>query len=142
MLGRLRQRRRARRLAALTLDAARARASRGAALLDDRDPGWATRVDPGSLHLSDGSACVLGQLWGEYRHGLGRARVLDFSSAPSRFVSPVDLGFQAVGDLGDAAEALDYTYLTRAWRDEVAERRAVGEAPNAAPSRNAAPGVR
>ncbi|WP_095511485.1 hypothetical protein [Rubrivirga marina] len=142
MLGRLRQRRRARRLAALTLDAARARAARGAALLDDRDPGWADRVDPGSLHLSDGEACVLGQLWGEYRQGLGRARVLDFSSAPGRFVSPVDLGFQAVGDLGDAAEALDYTFLTRAWRDEVTARRALGEAPNASPARNAAPGVR
>ena len=142
MLGRFRQRRHARRLAALTLDAARARASRGALLLDDRDPGWAERVDPGSLHLSDGSACVLGQLWGEYRQGLGRARVLDFSSAPSRFVSPVDLGFQAVGDLGDAAEALDYTYLTRAWRDEVAGRRASGEPQSTPPARSADLGVR
>ena len=142
MIGRLRQRRRARRLAALTLDAARARAARGAALLDDRDPGWAERVDPGALHLSDGEACVLGQLWGEYRHGLGRARVLDFSSAPGRFVSPVDLGFQAVGDLGDAAEALDYTFLTRAWRDEVAHRQPEAGPPNSAPARDAAPGVR
>ena len=142
MLGRLRQRRRARRLAALTLDAARARAARGAALLDDRDAGWADRVDPGTLHLSDGSACVLGQLWGEYRHGLGRARVLDFSSAPGRFVSPVDLGFQAVGDLGDAAEALDYTLLTRAWRAEVDRRRSVGNVPNLAPVWNAAPDAR
>ncbi|WP_420454258.1 hypothetical protein [Rubrivirga sp.] len=142
MLRRLRLRRRARRLAALTPDAARSRAARGADLLDDRDPGWAARVDPGTLSLADGQACVLGQLWGDYRHGLGRARVIDLSSAPTRFVSPVDLGFQAVGDLGDAAEALDYALLTRAWRDEVERRRPVGDAPILASPRNAAPPLR
>ena len=55
----LRQRRHARRFAALTYDAALARASRGASLLDDRDPGWAHRVDSAALHLSDGAACVM-----------------------------------------------------------------------------------
>ncbi len=141
MLRRLRLRRHARRLAALTPDVARARAARGADLLDDRDPGWAARVDPDTLRLGDGAACVLGQLWGEYRRGLGRARVLDLSSAPSRFVSPVDLGFQAVGDLGEAAEDLDYALLTRAWRAEVVRRR-VGETPVLLASRNAAPRLR
>ena len=119
------RRRSERRRAALTLDAARARAARGAALLDDRDPGWADRVDLGTLRLSDGTACVLRQLSGGSRRGL-RARVLDLSSAPSRFVSPIDLGFQAVGDLGEAAEDLDYALLTRAWRDEVVARRGGG----------------
>lgn len=136
MLRRFRLRRRARRLEALTLEAARARAARGAAVLDDRDPGWAARVDPGRLALADGSACVLGQLSGEYRRGL-RARVFDLSSAPSRFVSPVDLGFQAVGDLGDAAEGLDYALLTRAWREIVEARRPIGDGPSRAPRRNA-----
>ena len=141
LFDRLRARRRARRIAAVTLDAARARAARGAEILDDRDPGWADRIDPGSLALGDGAACVLGQLWGEYRRGLGRARVLDLSSAPTRFVSPVDLGFQAVGDLGDAAEDLDYALLTRAWRDEVARRAGVGERPTVPETRNAASGA-
>ena len=136
-LTRLRARRHLRRLARLTPEAARARAARGAELLDDRDAGWAERVDVGTLALADGGACVLGQLWGEYRRGLGRARVLDLSSAPTRFVSPVDLGFQAAGDLGRAAEDLDYALLTRAWRDEVAARRAVGAPPTPAPRRNA-----
>jgi hypothetical protein len=137
LLRRLAARRRARRIAAVTLDAARARAARGAALLDDADPGWAARVDPGALHLGDGQACVLGQLHGDYRRGLGRARVIDPSSAPGRFVSPVDLGFQAVGDLGEATEDLDYAHLTRAWRDEVTHRRGVRAAPSDAPGRNA-----
>ena len=113
---RLADRRHARRLAAITYDAACARAGRGAAFLDAADPGWAARVDPGRLELADGEACVLGQLHGGYRLGLGRARVLDLSSAPLASASPVDLGFQAVGDLGDAAEDLDYAFLTRAWR--------------------------
>ena len=141
MLDRFRRRRRARRLAALTLDAARARAARGAAVLDDRDNGWADRIDGASLALSDGAACVLGQLHGEYRRGLGRARILDLSSAPTRFVSPVDLGFQAVSDLGDAAQDLDYALLTRAWREEV-QHRTVGQTPAGRPVRNEVRGVR
>ena len=119
----LRHRRLDRRRAALTYPAARRRAAAGARLLDDQDPGWAARVDPGRLELADGQACVLGQLWGEYRRGLGRGRVLDLSSAPTRFVSPVDLGFQATPGLGEAAEALDYAHLTRAWRALVRSRR-------------------
>lgn len=122
LLGRLAARRDARLRAALTLDAARARAAHGAALLDALDPAWAARVDPHRLELSDGAACVLGQLHGDYRLGLGRARVLDLSSAPMASLSPVDLGFQAIGDLGDAAEALDYTHLTRAWREAIRDR--------------------
>ena len=75
--------------------------------------------------------------------------MIDLSSAPTRFVSPVDLGFQAVGDLGEAAEALDYALLTRAWRDQLAVRAGApgGSAPRAdvrgapisTPPRNAAP---
>ena len=82
--------------------------------------------------LADGQACVLGQLHGDYRRGLLRSRVLDLSSAPTRFVSPVDLGFQASGEGGGEAERLDYIYLTRAWRGEVRQRQGA-PAPEAAP---------
>ena len=131
----LADRRRRRALAGITAAGARARAARGAALLDDRDPGWAARVRPGSLDLADGQACVLGQLHGDYRPGLSRARVLDLSSAPGRFVSPVDLGFQATRAAGPEAEALDYAFLTRAWREAVRER-------TGAPTAGAVPAVR
>ncbi|HEX8386052.1 MAG TPA: hypothetical protein VF576_07710 [Rubricoccaceae bacterium] len=123
-------RRDARRRAALTVDAARVRAARGAAFLDALDPAWAGRVSPARLELADGAACVLGQLHGDYRLGLGRARVLDLSSAPVASLSPVDLGFQATEGLGEASEALDYAFLTRAWREEVYARTA---APPAVP---------
>lgn len=137
MLERLRQRLRARRRLRLartvTLADARARARRGAALLDAQDPGWAERIDPGSLELADGAHCVLGQLHGEFRRGLLRTRIWDGSSAPGLTLfagaSPEALGFYArSGD--DALAALDYALLNRAWREEIHRRRdAVAAAP-------------
>ena len=112
----------ARRPRPVTLEDARARAARGAAFLDGTDPGWHARVRPGALALADGQACVLGQLHGEFRLGLFRARLFDGSSARVSFVSPVDLGFYSRSELDEAAEALDYAFLTRAWREEVGRR--------------------
>ncbi|MEM6782132.1 MAG: hypothetical protein AAF624_00160 [Bacteroidota bacterium] len=114
----------------ITLGFARERAARGAAYLDDADPGWWSRLDPTSLELADGRACVLGQLHGEFRQGLSRARILDLSSSPLASLSPVDLGFQAYRRFGDATEALDYAFLTRAWREEIDAR-----TPDTAPAR-------
>ena len=117
-----RERRRLRLALRVTLDAARARAARGAAYLDGADDGWHSRLDAATLELGDGAHCVLGQLHGGFRHGLLRARVLDLSSAPLASLSPVDLGFQAQRDLGAEIEALDYAFLNRAWREEISRR--------------------
>lgn len=46
----------------LTPDEATARVAKGAALLDQKLPGWAQKVDVGRLELSDCRVCVLGQL--------------------------------------------------------------------------------
>ncbi|GAB5536532.1 MAG: hypothetical protein Rubg2KO_27810 [Rubricoccaceae bacterium] len=124
---RVAERRHQRQLAAISLASARIRAARGAAFLDDADPGWAARIDPGRLELADGASCVLGQLHGGYRLGLGRARILNLSSAPLASASPVELGSQAVQGLGDDIEDLDYAFLTRAWR-ECLEARVVASA--------------
>lgn len=115
-------RRRRHAIARVTPEWAQARASAGASLLDAESPGWAERVDPTSLELGDGRSCVLGQLHGDYRRGLFRSRVVAASSAPVRFASPVDLGFQASGAGGPESERLDYAFLTRAWREEIAQR--------------------
>jgi hypothetical protein len=122
-LARHRERRYRRRVRTVTIDVARARVKRGAAYLDDADDGWHTRLNPATLELADGAHCVLGQLHGGFRTGLLRARILDLSSAPLASLSPVDLGFQARRDLGDEIEALDYTFLNRAWREELDRRR-------------------
>jgi hypothetical protein len=42
----------------------------GAALLDERLPGWRDAVDPTRLVLTDPCNCVLGQVFGEYGRGL------------------------------------------------------------------------
>lgn len=117
------ERRRLRRVRTVNLDAARLRAGRGAAYLDEADPGWQTRLNPATLELADGARCVLGQLHGGFRSGLLRARILDLSSAPLASLSPVDLGFQARRDLGGEIEALDYAFLNRAWREAIGQRR-------------------
>jgi hypothetical protein len=38
------------------------RVAKGAALLDEREPGWDARIDLGRLALTDCGDCVLGQL--------------------------------------------------------------------------------
>jgi hypothetical protein len=42
----------------------------GADLLDNRYPGWRTRVNRDLFHISNFYRCVLAQIYGEYVHGL------------------------------------------------------------------------
>lgn len=46
-----------------------ARVAAGAAFLDRKAPGWASRVDVGLLRLSNCFLCVMGQLFGAYDSG-------------------------------------------------------------------------
>lgn len=106
----------------ITLENARRRAARGAAYLDDVDPGWHRRIDAEALALADGGRCVLGQLHGQFRAGLGRSGLFNLGSAPRASLSPVAHGFHCVR-AGDAeAERRDYALLDRAWREEVRQR--------------------
>ena len=107
----------------ITPDAARERVRRGATYLDDEDPGWAARLDPETLELSDGTCCVLGQLHGDFRLGLGRSALFDLSSAPRASLSPVRLGFLCRQDVPETLQAQDYAHLNRAWRAELVRRR-------------------
>jgi hypothetical protein len=50
----------------ISQDEARARVARGAAMLDERRPGWFHRIDPGVLDLQSGCACIIGQLFDGY----------------------------------------------------------------------------
>lgn len=42
----------------------------GVALLDKYMPGWEHRIDRAQLDMHSCSRCILGQLYGEYVHGL------------------------------------------------------------------------
>jgi hypothetical protein len=128
LIAQLRQWWQARRARRIRLAYAQARVQRGAAYLDEFDPGWHRRVDPYTLELSSGSSCVLGQLHGDFRMGLSRSHLINLSSAPRASLSPVSYGFQCMGDVSAAAQEQDYEYLNQAWREAVQQRHAADAA--------------
>lgn len=111
-------------------EAVRERVQRGAAYLDEVDPGWHRRVDVETLELGDGQQCVLGQLHGEFRLGLGRSHLLTLSSAPRTSLSPVAYGFKCVNGVSDEWQARDYDLLTAAWRSAVRQRQQADAPPD------------
>lgn len=111
-----------RRTRQITEEAVRDRVRRGAEYLDERDPGWHRRIDPSALELESGDRCVLGQLHGEFRLGLGRSGMLNLSSAPRASLSPVAHGFKCVEGVSEEWQARDYELLTKAWRAAVQTR--------------------
>ncbi len=111
-----------RRAQQISLDDARERVERGADFLDDADPGWYRRVDVGALELGSGEYCVLGQLHGDFRLGLGRSDLINLSSAPRASLSPSAHGFQCVQGIPEEAQDRDYAFLTQAWQEAIAAR--------------------
>jgi hypothetical protein len=109
----------ARRTRQITAEKVHERVRRGAAYLDDVDPGWYRRVDSETLELGDGRHCILGQLHGEFRLGLGRSHLITMSSAPRASLSPVSYGFKCVEGVPEAWQARDYELLNEAWKDAV-----------------------
>ena len=111
-----------RRAQQISLDNARERVKRGADFLDDADPGWHRRVDIGELELGSGTHCVLGQLHGDFRLGLGRSDLINLSSAPRASLSPAAHGFQCAQDVSEEAQDRDYRFLTQAWQEAIEAR--------------------
>jgi hypothetical protein len=102
-------------------DTIAARVARGAALLDEKLPGWADRIDLDRLDLASPCRCVLGQLWldkplGDHEDPFDAAMGdLDLGfSEPSRF------GFDRYGHSNDT----EYMRLDAAWRELIESRRA------------------
>jgi hypothetical protein len=98
------------------------RAAAGAALLDQRRPGWHQQVDGDRLDLEDWRADVLGQLYGSFgagvhklTGGLGEAEVDAWTVAHGFDVDDNDLGRSA----GPRAA---YQALTNAWQAEFSRR--------------------
>lgn len=116
---------RGRRTQRITPDRVRERVQRGAEYLDNVDPEWHRRVDSETLELGDGRHCILGQLHGEFRLGLGRSDLITLSSAPRTSLSPVAYGFKCVENVPEAWQDYDYDLLNAAWRQAVRTRQAV-----------------
>ncbi|WP_022835131.1 hypothetical protein [Salisaeta longa] len=134
------KRRRAQRVQRISANFARARVKRGASFLDAMQPGWHRDVDLDRLELASGEQCVLGQLHGEFRMGLGRSLLWSMDSAPLSSASPVDYGFQCVRDVPEEAQARDYRLLNIAWHAAVHARQCEDQAaPDAPATRSEAP---
>ena len=102
------------------------RAAAGAALLDQRRPGWHLQVDRDRLDLEDWRADVLGQLYGSFGAGVHKL-------TGDRSEAEVDAWTVAHGfDLDDTDLGLStgpraaYQALTDAWRDELSRRQGGG----------------
>jgi hypothetical protein len=95
------------------------RVARGAALLDEREPGWWKRIDLGKLDLASTCRCVLGQLWDD-------APELWFDTGPyKRALDELGLYHGKDEDLGfDREDGEHYPPLTAAWRELIEDRRA------------------
>jgi len=89
------------------------RVAAGAALLDEREPGWAERLDLDRLDIMSSCDCVVGQRHGGYGAGLTALGLVEESSARD-----VELGFHW------GARFEDIDPLNAAWRALITERRA------------------
>jgi hypothetical protein len=104
------------------------RVTKGAALLDERVPGWPARIDLSRLDLSDGCRCALGQLWADdapyyepYVYGLAALGLdgLDEGGGEYGFCLPISLtASSATSDDLDAA----FDELDELWIAEIRRR--------------------
>jgi hypothetical protein len=89
------------------------RAERGAALLDEKRPGWAQQIDLRRLNIADTCDCPAGQITGGPVYLTGWILVME------------NLGLDAPGlpaAYGFDGPEEDYEALTAAWRDLIQVR--------------------
>lgn len=97
---------------------ARKRVAAGAALLDERWPGWWNEIDTRKLAIHDGRFCVVGQLYGGYTRG-----IISLLGLTSSFGAPSEMGFNMTLHAEQMKEA---AALHREWLAAIAERKASG----------------
>lgn len=90
-----------------------ANAHQGARLLDSAMPGWASKVDAERLDQQTTKNCVLGQVYGDYWHGLDGLGL--------EFGGQFKYGFSMPYSTADFEK---WQVLTDAWRAEVRSRQA------------------
>jgi hypothetical protein len=101
------------------------RVARGAAFLDEREPGWAARIDLGRLNMDICHRCVLGQLAGAGGLNPYADKLRDLGLGDG---GGYGFDIDSYGDCGPVPDLADddaeYAALTAAWREVIAERRA------------------
>lgn len=124
----------------MSMDMARVAAARGAAFLDEKDPGWRSRINVAALDLREPCGCVVGQdyalryadafaartkpAWPDdladpYHYGLHE---LGIDGVDDRFAweNETRFGFVASVMFDDDPAATSWHELNRAWRELLA----------------------
>lgn len=109
-----------------------ARVAKGAALLDEKRPGWERLIDLGTLDIESYRSCVTAQLSGERDFKVGRDQLGLTEGGDGTYISH---GFNAEGDCECCVsqEVLDrlpegyvqaraYATLNTLWKDLITER--------------------
>lgn len=91
----------------------------GAALLDARKPGWDSKIKADRLALEDGSACVLGQVYGDYSDGYRELFALEENS----YNPEIEKTSEALGFVLTGTASRQYRRLTQAWKRFLSKRR-------------------
>lgn len=79
----------------------------GARFLDQQEPDWEMKVDPGFLFMESNFRCVLGQLFGSFGMGMVRFDLSEMQAA--------ELGFTAL-------TRMEFSLLAEEWRRLLEER--------------------
>lgn len=103
------------------------RVARGAALLDEKLPGWVDMIDLDRLDIRSPCRCVLGQTWHdkESRAPFFRHSAALFGEDDNQFSNEIKHGFNG-GDDERFGNVEEYDALTDEWRRVILARR--GEA--------------
>jgi len=88
-----------------------ARVAKGAALLDEKRPGWEQLIDLDILDIEDGTRCVTAQLSGQNAWYTGMQQL------GLNVRTYTDHGFRA-----DDGELRDYSALNTLWEDLISKR--------------------
>jgi hypothetical protein len=83
--------------------------ARGVALLDEKVPGWRTKIDLGELNVAGFYSCPLGQIGGDFEHG---AILVGLQGRSRKYP---EFGFYLEDDGGGTFEELN-----AAWREAIA----------------------
>jgi hypothetical protein len=115
----------------MTIEEARIRVARGAALLDRVRPGWARQIDVGTLTLHDPCGCIVGQLCPSIHFSSGVDNLAPRPTNRARRAASSYYGFDipqrdAERDRHADVRAL-FQPLQDAWIEQIAARVVPGE---------------
>jgi hypothetical protein len=87
----------------------------GAALLDERQPGWYLEIDLPTLRVASCDTCILGQVFGSYLKGTNILGLTDSGPSEHGFDQAIEVGVSM-----NPAE--QFEILDKLWKQEVRRR--------------------